>query len=78
LAKQKKLGEEVADEFFLRSISFKLVDFFIKPGILTRDRRLHFPSEESLLGIVIALKNPSSSAVFEPANLGSNARHANR
>jgi hypothetical protein len=35
------------------------------------------PPKESLQQIFIAIKNPSPSAVFEPANLGSNDKHAN-
>jgi hypothetical protein len=33
--------------------------------------------KEVVLRIFIALKNPSSSAGFEPANSGSNGKHAN-
>jgi hypothetical protein len=46
-------------------------------------RRLYFPPKEGALGIFIlkilklALKNPSHSAGFKPANLGSNGKHAN-
>jgi hypothetical protein len=40
-------------------------------------RRLYFPPKEGALGIFIALKNQSHSAGFEPANLGSNGKHAN-
>jgi hypothetical protein len=35
-----------------------------------------FPPREIVLWIFIALKNPSSSSGFEPANLGPNGRHA--
>jgi hypothetical protein len=35
------------------------------------------PPKEVVLRIFIALKNRSSSAGFEPANLGSNGKHAN-
>jgi hypothetical protein len=35
------------------------------------------PPKEGLPRIFIALKNPSSFAGFEAANLGSNSKHAN-
>jgi hypothetical protein len=35
------------------------------------------PPKERVLLIFIALKNPSPSAGFEPANLESNGKHAN-
>jgi hypothetical protein len=33
------------------------------------------PQKEDMLGISIALRDPSSSAGFEPAKLGSNGKH---
>jgi hypothetical protein len=35
------------------------------------------PPKEVVLRIFITLKNPSTSARIEPANLGSNGEHAN-
>jgi hypothetical protein len=43
---------------------------------MTWDRRLYFLSEGSIATVYSALKN-SSSAGFEPANLGPNVKHAN-
>ena len=43
----------------------------------TRDPRLYFPSEGSRTQDFYALKNPSTSAGFEPANLGSNGEYDN-
>jgi hypothetical protein len=40
-------------------------------------RWLYFPSEGSRATIFIALKNLSSSAGFEPADLRSNSKHGN-
>jgi hypothetical protein len=37
----------------------------------------NFPPKEVVLRIFITLKNPSSSAGFEPANLGSSGKHPN-
>jgi hypothetical protein len=62
-------------EFCLRT----LLVLFIPEGSFTCrksttwDRRLYFPSE----GSFITLKNPSTSAGIEPANLGSSGEHAN-
>ena len=41
----------------------------------TWDKRLYFPSE-GVLRIFFALKNPTTSAGFEPANLGTKGQHA--
>jgi hypothetical protein len=37
---------------------------------MTWDQRLYFPSEGSRAEDFFALKNPTASAGFEPANLG--------
>ena len=42
----------------------------------TWDRRLYFPSEGRLFEDFFALKNPTASAVFEVANLGTKGQHA--
>jgi hypothetical protein len=36
----------------------------------------YFPSEEAVLRIFFALKNPTASAGFEPANLGTKGQQA--
>ena len=41
------------------------------------DRRLYFPSEGRRAEDFFALKNPTASAGFEPANLGTKGQHAN-
>jgi hypothetical protein len=43
---------------------------------MTWDRRLYFPSEGRRSGDFFALKNPTASAGFEPANLGTRGQHA--
>jgi hypothetical protein len=43
----------------------------------TWDPRLYFPSEGRRAEDFSALKNPTSSAGFEPANLGTRGQHAN-
>jgi hypothetical protein len=40
------------------------------------DRRLYFPSEGRRAEEFFALKNPTASAGFEPANLGTKGQHA--
>ena len=42
----------------------------------TWDRRLYFPSEGRRAKEFFALKNPTASAGFEPANMGTRGRHA--
>jgi len=42
----------------------------------TWDRRLYFPSEGRRAEDFFALKNPTVSAGFEPANLGTKGQHA--
>ena len=42
----------------------------------TWDRRLYFPSEGRRAEGFFALKNPTASAGFEPANLGTKGQHA--
>ena len=42
----------------------------------TWDRRLYFPSEGRRAEDLFALRNPTASARFEPANLGTEGQHA--
>ena len=42
----------------------------------TWDKRLYFPSEGRRAEDFFALKNPTASAGFEPANLGTKGQHA--
>ena len=42
----------------------------------TWDKRLYFPSEGRRAENFLALKNPTASAGFEPANLGNKGHHA--
>jgi hypothetical protein len=43
---------------------------------VTWDRRLYFPSEGRSAEDIFALKKPTASAGFEPANLGTKDQHA--
>ena len=49
---------------------------FICRKYRTWDRRLYFPSEGRRTGDFFALKNPTASVGFEPANLGTKGQHA--
>ena len=50
---------------------------FYMPQITTWDRRLYVPSEgRRAEDFLFALKNPTASAGFEPANLGTKGQHA--
>jgi hypothetical protein len=75
--KQEKTWREMAVNFAEEiSLSYS-VGLFNKPSNLTTwGKRLYFPSEGQLRTF-IALKNLSSSAGFELANLGSNASTIN-
>ena len=63
---------EMADEFHARNIQGS----FICCESTTWDKRLYFPSEGSCAEDFFALKNPTASAGFEPANLGTKGQHA--
>ena len=49
---------------------------FIRCKSTTWDRRLYFPSEGRRAEDLFALKNPTASARFEPANLGTKGQQA--
>jgi hypothetical protein len=76
-AKQEEYGEETIAEFCLRSISLIFVGFFSTPQIYEMGQMTLLPiRRKSCYGFLSLLKIPSSSAGFEPANLGSNDNHA--
>ena len=51
-------------------------DLLHAANLRTWDRRLYFPSEGRRAEDFFALKNPTASVGFEPANLGSKGQHA--
>jgi hypothetical protein len=59
------------------SLSYSKGMFNIPWNLTTWGRRLYFPPKEGVTRIFVALRNPSPSAGFEPANLGSDGKHAN-
>ena len=56
--------------------STSLLSSFTCRNFTTWDRRLYFPSEERHTEDFFALKNPTVSAGFEPANLGTKGQLA--
>ena len=72
--KGELLGREMADEFYLKMPDFQ--------GSLHAVNLRHgtngFTSlpKEGVLRTFFALKNPTASAGFEPANLGTKGQHA--
>ena len=75
--KEELLEREMAYEFCL-----KIPDFHVTFRDLTSrksttwDKRLYLPSEGRRAEDFFALKNPTASAGFEPANLGTKGQHA--
>ena len=63
----------MADEFCL-----KMPDFHVtfRDLLHALNLRLYFPSEGTCAEDFFALKNPTASAGFEPANLGTKGQHA--
>jgi hypothetical protein len=71
--------DKINYEFFLRSSTFILrIVFLTCLKIVLRGAYCFIsPSKEVVLRIFIVNKNPSPSAGFEPANLGSNIKYTN-
>ena len=67
----------MADEFCLKMPDFHVTcrDFICRKST-TWNKRLYFPSEGRRAEDFFALKNPTASARFEPANLGTKGQHA--
>jgi hypothetical protein len=67
------VGEKCSDKFCLESDFHIILEIFYKPKW---DRRLYFPSEGRRAENFFTLKNPTASAGFELANLGTKGQHA--
>ena len=65
-----------SDKFCLEALISDWGSFTCRKST-TRDQRLYFPSEESHTQDFYALKNLSTSAGFEPANLGTTGEYDN-
>jgi hypothetical protein len=70
------LGEKLSDNLAESSEFHAPLGIFYMPQITTWDRRLYFPSEGSRAEDFFALKNPTASFGFEPANLCTKGQHA--
>ena len=68
----------MADEFCLKMPDFQVTfrDLLHCRKSTTRDKRLYFTSEGRRAEDFFALKNPTASAGFEPAILGTKGQHA--
>ena len=69
---------EMADEFYLKMPDFPLTFRDLLHAVNLRHGTNGFTSlpREGVLRIFLALKNPTTSAGFEPANLGTKGQHA--
>ena len=78
VVKWELLGREMAGNF--RPKAATSTQTFSGPftcrKYATCDKRLYFPSEGRRAEDFFTLKNPTASAGFEPANLGTKAQHA--
>ena len=63
-------------ELWARMLSGNFAEMTTSTPSTTWDRRLYFPSEGRRAEDFFALKNPTASAGFEPANLGTKGQHA--
>ena len=68
------MGEKWPMNFCLKMPDFHVT--FTCRKSTTWNKRLYFPSEGRLAEDFFALKNPTASAGFEPANLGTKGQHA--
>ena len=69
------LPREYADYFFLRGLFFQAWGSLTSLKSQTRGPQLKVPPGGLVLRIFTSWKNPSTSAGFEPANLGSRGEH---
>ena len=71
-------GREIADEFCLKMLDFHVTFRDLLHAVNLRHGTDGFtsPPKEVVLRIFFALKNPTASVGFEPANLGTKGQHA--
>jgi hypothetical protein len=70
------VGEKCSEKFRLEFDLHVILVIFYLPQICDMDRWLYFPSEGRRAEDLFALKNPTASAGFELANLGTKGQHA--
>ena len=79
VVKEELLGREMADEFCLKMPEFHVTFRDILHAVNLRHGPkgfTSFPSEGRRAEDFFALKNPTTSAGFKPANLGTKGQHA--
>ena len=69
-------ARNVSTNFVQKSTSTQFQRSFTCRKATTLDRRFYFPSEGRRAEDFFALKNPTASAGFEPANLGTKGQYA--
>jgi hypothetical protein len=78
VAKRGETGREMVAEFcLLLSLSYLKWSLTCSKNLRHGANVFTSPPKEVVLLVFIALKNPSLTAWFEPANLGSNDKHDN-
>jgi hypothetical protein len=71
------IGREVARKFWPENSELSLIlGLFYMPQICDMGQAFTSPPKEGVLRIFFALKNPTASAGFEPANFGTKGQHA--
>ena len=70
------MGEKLPRILPKVATSTSLLGYFICRKFTIWDRRLYFPSEGRRAEDFFRTKNPTASAGFEPANLGTRGQHA--
>ena len=72
------MGEKWPDEFCLKMPDFHVTFRYLLHAVNLRHGTNDFTSlpKEGVLRIFFALKNPTASAGFEPANFGTKGQHA--
>jgi hypothetical protein len=71
------MGEKYPINLAYNCDSHGIVGFFNMPQICYMGRRLYFPSEGRRAEDFFSPKNPTASARYEPANLGTRGQHGN-
>jgi len=72
------MGEKCSDKFRLEFDFHVILDLLHAANLRHGTDGFTSPPKEGVLRIFFGLKNPTASAGFEPANLGTKGQHANR
>jgi hypothetical protein len=77
VAKQEYLAKEIITFAFRSVFSYFVCSLSYRKILRHGSDGFTFPPKEVVLRIFIAVKNTSPPAGLEPANIGSNRKHAN-